>query len=371
MAKRYLSLGAVSVILALIGWGALTRAQIPLNTSPAHLSSTNGVFRDQTLARGDCGQCHTAHEETDPNTKHLFADNNNYLCFSPDGVGGCHATRPSGASAGYPATALDRMPLGVYWQGYFEANNGGLEQHGVLEQVRWPGQLIWDDPTYSPHAYDPDMPRQDNMSRGSCMNCHNVHEGVTEYDLLLDSAGPLQASMSFPPPAALGLCLGCHSTAGPPGMNPTGRLINDFYDNVNKSQVSNPGHAFLTPNGNIQAGSKLPCYNCHNPHGSAGSNGLAPNNYLLSDERPGWYGLTDTKNDPAQVRRFCSGCHPFSDGVGGGLVEGVVLAPLTDLRAEHSSMAMEHCYDCHGRDYDAPNGRNVHNPNLGLGVRDE
>jgi hypothetical protein len=352
----------------LMSVSVLPRAQVISPGDAAHLDSAYGAYRDASVPRGDCRQCHLAHAEAAPNAGNLFAANNNYLCFSPDGIGGCHATQPTGGSSGYPAGALDRIPLSLYWQGYFEANNAGVERHGVLEQVRWPGQLIWENPNASPHAYDPDMPIQDDMARGACKNCHNVHEGVAQYDLLIDSAGPLAATITSRPPTALALCFSCHSTSGPPGMNPEGRLILDFYDDINRSRNSSPGHAFENSYGAVQAGSKLPCYNCHNPHGSQGGNGIQPNAYLISDERPQWYGLTDTKNSAEQARRFCNGCHPFSDGLGGGLVEGIALEPINPDRPEHRSTGTEHCYDCHGRDYSAPNGRNVHNPGRGLQI---
>lgn len=363
---------AALVSIAALTWHALARSPggpegaqaqvIPSDSGgAAHLDSLYGVLLDPSLRRGDCGQCHVMHEEAVPNENNLFVPPNNYLCFSPEGVGGCHATSPTGGSRGYPAQETDRLPQGGEWYGYFEPNVGGAERHGVQEQVSWPGRQVWENPLYSPHAADPDMPVKDDMGQGSCSNCHNVHQGVGPYDLLIDSLGPAARTNTSGAPGALHLCLACHSTEGPPALNPSGRFIEDFYDNVARRSGSNPGHAFVNSYGPIQAGTKLPCYECHNPHGSQGFTGAAPNAYLISDQRPGWYGLTDIRNDADQARRFCSGCHPYADGVGGGPVMGISLPPLPDEDA-HRSTSLEHCMECHGRDYSTPFGHNVHHP---------
>jgi predicted CXXCH cytochrome family protein len=363
-AKGFRKTSFVTALVA-VTFALLAQHRAPAQSGSAHTDPDNGAFRDPQVARGDCRQCHLAHDEVSPATDNLFTQNNNYLCFSPDGIGGCHATRPTGGAAGYPAQESDRFPSGTPWQGYFEANNAGSEVFGVQEQVRWPGQQIWEDPTFSPHAFDADMPLKDDMGRGACKNCHDVHDGVTPYDLLLDSVGPISGSGASIPPAAYALCFSCHSSTGPAGMNPTGRYVYDYYDGLNQQQGSRTGHGFKNSYGPILAGAKLPCYDCHNPHGSAGADDLQPNAFLLSDQRPGWYGLTDIRNDSVQVRRFCSGCHPFSDGIGGGMVEGVALPALPGSQAAHASTATAHCYDCHGRDYNSPTGFNVHNPGAG------
>ena len=114
----------------------------------------------------------------------------------------------------------------------------------------------------------------------------------------------------------------------------------------------------------MSLGARLPCYDCHNPHGSQGFGGGGPNKYLLSDQRPGWYGLDSIKTSSAQARRFCFGCHKSSDGLYGGVVEGLTLSPLPNDVAEHSASGQAHCYDCHGRDYSSSTSFNIHNPNV-------
>jgi len=329
-----------------------------------HLSSMDGVLRDPAIARGDCRQCHVLHAESQPQLKNLFAPNDNMLCYSTTGIGGCHINRPDGGAAGYPAQEQDRFPNLHPYHGYFEANAGGNRLAGVSNRTRWPGKSVWENSQYSPHYASPSMPRLDGTGRGSCLNCHDPHSSATPYDHLKSQYGPIAGSGSNAAPPEYQLCLSCHGPSGPPGLSPESRRIADFYSRVS-SGSSRAGHAISSTRGAVKQGDRLPCYDCHNPHGSAGSNGHQPNASLISDQRPGWYGLTDLMNDSVQVRRFCVGCHSYADQPGsGGLVEGVTAEPLPDVYP-HRSYETKHCYDCHGRDYSSPNGYNVHNPSDG------
>jgi hypothetical protein len=346
------------------------RSQAPLDPpgnlpyDGAHLSPSDGVLRDPALPRGDCGQCHVTHAETQPQTQNLFAPNNNMLCYSTSGIGGCHINRPDGGAAGYPAQEQDRFPDQHPYHGYFEASAGGVRMPGVNNRTRWPGKLIWENSAYSAHYASPSMPRLDNTGRGSCFNCHDPHNGATPYDQLKRRYGPIAGSGTNAAPAEYALCLDCHGPSGPSGLSPESRRIADFYSRVS-SGSSRAGHAITSTRGAVKQGDRLPCYDCHNPHGSAGSDGQHPNGYLISDQRPGWYGLTDIRNDSVQVRRFCTGCHAYPDQPGsGGTVEGIRPKALPD-EYPHRSYETKHCYDCHGRDYSSPGGFNVHNPSSG------
>ena len=323
-----------------------------------HLSPTDGVFRDPAVPRGDCRQCHISHAETQPQTQTLFAPNDNMLCYSTTGIGGCHINRPSGGAAGYPAQEQDRFPALHPYHGYFEANSGGNRLPGVNNRTRWPGKLIWENSQFSAHYASPSMPRLDGAGRGSCFNCHNAHDGAAPYDQLIRLNGPISGAGFTTAPPEYAMCFSCHSASGPSGLSPESRRIADFYS----QSRSRSGHAITATRGAVKQGDKLPCYNCHNAHGSAGSDGLRPNDFLISDQRPGWYGLTNIKNDTVQVRRFCTGCHAYPDLPGsGGQVEGITPKPLPN-KQPHRSYEFRHCYDCHGRDYSTPNGNNIHYP---------
>jgi hypothetical protein len=139
-------------------------------------------------------------------------------------------------------------------------------------------------------------------------------------------------------------------------------LIADFYNS--SLGGGKRGHQ-VGGGGYVPSNSRLSCSDCHNPHGSAGYSNLGPNGFLISDQRPGWYGLNDIRNDNVQVRRFCFGCHTSSDGVGGGTVQGMSPGRLPNEVPYHVFNGTKHCYDCHGRDYSSSSGNNVHNPSGG------
>ncbi len=330
-----------------------------------HGSLLNGVQRSTELPRGSCVQCHSNHDGGMARPFGLFQENSNELCMSQS-VGGCHADQPSGATTGYPATEANRLPLGSSDPGYFEHNSAGIRIPGVNNLVRWPGRTVWQNPTFSAHYFDSDMPIKDAFGNGSCDNCHDVHGGVSTRDMLDTTYNGIVGSQIGTRATSFELCIGCHSMNGPLGMRESSKYISDFYDRaINPGERS--GHGVSSGSGYVPTGARLPCADCHNPHGSQGYANGGANGFMLSDERPGWYGLTDIRNDNLQVRRFCFGCHVSSDGQGGGQVEGMALGQLPSEVSAHSFGGTVHCYDCHGRDYGSPTGFNVHNPSDGEG----
>lgn len=329
-------------------------------TSP-HGNSLTGVLRDPRFGRGECGHCHLGHKEITPEKLLLFTQNNNNLCYT------CHSSKP----VGYPAQEEDRMPIGSSYPGYFEYNSNGVKIPGVENRKRWPGQLAYENSGYSssgkffsPHRSDLDMPRKDNNNSGMCVNCHNPHGTKNPFDMLDTTYLNIEGAFVGGRPENYELCFKCHSTLGPTGMNPEGKRIGDFYDKLINNDAES-GHQFKTTFGYVKKGDKLPCYDCHNPHGSQGNDGVHPNAYLLSDQRLGWSGLDSLKTSNFHIRKFCFGCHKSSDGQGGGSVEGVSLQALPNSVLEHSFNDQTHCYDCHGRDYSSPTARNIHHPASG------
>jgi len=352
----------LSVSLIVVCSSALDADGGRYRTSP-HGSPQTGVYRSNDYPRGTCAQCHSSHDAVAAYPFALFRENSSDLCMTAS-QGGCHADQPTGATSGYPAQEADRMPIGSSDPGYFEYNSGGIRLPGLANLVRWPGQQVWEDVSYSSHRSDPDMPIKDVFGYGSCDNCHNVHGGPSSHDMLDTTYGGITKSSLEPLAANLELCLSCHSRNGPVGMSDSAKYIADYYDrSLNPSGSS--GHGVLRGSGYVTASSRLPCYDCHNPHGSQGYGKLGANGFLLSDQRPGWYGLTDIKNDSIQVRRFCFGCHKASDGAGGGIVEGLTLPALPNTVTAHASSATAHCYNCHAGDYTSPSSHNVHNPDSG------
>ncbi len=344
-----------------------------------HGDPENGVQRTGSPdERGECSQCHIMHGAVESGVTGgeafpylLFTENGNNLCYGGGDAGGCHRDRPFN----YPARESDRMPEYADNPGYFEFNNGAVRIPGVNKRNRWPGEQAYENPLtykggklFSPHAFDQDMPIVDESGQGACRNCHDPHEGDGSHDLLVMEYGPVSGAGEIKAPAAYDLCLGCHSFEGPVGMDIENKWIRDYYDSsINEDLTTghqirfNPRVALSWPS-NVELGDKLPCYDCHNPHGSWGNDGTNPNGYLISDERPDWSGLTDTLDDPGQSRRFCLGCHISSDGEAGSRsVEGIIMNTISS-RKGHLSSSGASCHTCHGGDYSTSNSFNVHHP---------
>jgi cytochrome c553 len=349
----------------------------PQSTNSPHLDPVNGVSRvaSPTTPVGDCAHCHDLHalESGDsPYPNALFAENSNLMCYTAGGTGPCHQAMP----ANYPATETSRIPEGFPNAGYFEYNGGGQKIWGVNYRDRWPGAQVFDNPgmmgslrSYSPHRNDPDMPRLDEAGVGSCLNCHNPHGSENPFDMLVSPYLGIGGFDEPTYPKRYQLCFDCHSAFGPMGMENSGRQIQDYYDSSMNGESAghqinlNPRIALSWPS-HIRKGDKLPCYDCHNPHGSRGYNGQGPNVFLISDERPGWANLSATKKDPVNNRRFCLGCHIPADGVAGSqTVEGIVMNTMSNL-PEHNFLSIAGCFECHGSDYASPTSNNVHNPGM-------
>ena len=349
----------------------------PVTYSP-HLDPDHGVLRinEPWAPRGSCSQCHDMKGPDTggpPYPRLLFEENGNQLCYSAGGA--CHQLVP----INYPADETSRIPPGFPDAGYFEYNSGGSKINGVEYRNRWPGEAVFENTAlsgigsgyFSPHRNDPDMPRIDPAGSGSCLNCHYPHGSNNPFDMLVGTYRGIGGSTDITYPSQYGACFTCHSTFGPSGMEGTGRLIADYYDSsINADNRAghqirmNPAIAISWPS-HIRQGDKLPCYDCHNPHGSRGYGGAGPNAFLISDERPGWANLVDTRTDPVQSRLFCLGCHIPSDGVPGSQqVEGIVMNTLPAEDA-HRSTDFRGCFECHGADYSTSDADNVHHPGPG------
>jgi len=362
----FATLAAALLVLA----GSRLPAQVQ---SGPHTDPVYGVERVATTPPtiGACTQCHDMHGDDQtfpPAAPVLFRPDDNNLCYDTSGVRGCHNSTP----LNYPLVDSDFMPVYTQYPGYPEANASGDKIHGVQYRGRWPGSYVYESTAtvnghdISPHRNDIDMPRQDAQGHGLCLNCHDPHGTDNPFDMLLGTYRGVEGHADFGPPAAYQECFSCHGPDGPPGMNSAGRYIQDFYDEGLNPQTAghqirrNPAIALSWPS-YMQVGDKLPCYICHNPHGSRGNNGAEPNAYLLNDAIPGWSGITDPLNVAEQGRRVCFGCHIPSDGVPGSrVVLGIVMNTIPN-KMPHRSSNRRNCMDVHGNFYGSSTSHNIHN----------
>jgi hypothetical protein len=207
--------------------------------------------------------------------------------------------------------------------------------------------------------------------RGDCLYCHAAHGGANAYDgLVATFTVPTQATLSSDKSdgSYAALCFACHGGVRPDGFGATPVDIKQFVT----APGGSGGHSIVSSGAALPVGSPLPCFECHNAHGSARGN-LSQ----ISDERGGSLSTTDA----AGVREFCFTCHATSDTAAGwdsasgtykqvSSADEIVGVPrnggvlLLPDEAAHAEGASESCYNCHGNDYGS-GGNNVHNPGGG------
>ncbi len=247
----------------------------------------------------------------------------------------------------------------------------------------FPGATTYRDPVANAHVGIP-ASNEPTRSAGDCLLCHNAHGSASRYDSLVATLAPSTAA-SLAHDRATGeyaaLCLGCHDGGS---WEASGAVDIKRYVTAGASDDSTRaafGHRIKTAGGTLPVGAAIPCYDCHNPHGSSRGNAS-----LISDERGA--GL-DTRSGAADVRRFCLGCHATSDlkgwdSVAEAYTAVTALDTFEGLRRDggpagsgpeggynwlrlapsngHQSADTESCYVCHGDEYGSPDSNNVHSP---------
>jgi len=118
---------------------------------------------------------------------------------------------------------------------------------------------------------------------GDCLWCHASHRAPSEYDNLVGEFGP-----SSPGDHGADVCFvsgACHDISGGYGS----------------------GHLISTPTATLAVGSPLPCYECHNAHGSKNGNAMLGQDTLGQNLDP---------STPEGEAAFCYTCHLSSDSYG-------------------------------------------------------
>lgn len=220
--------GVSAVLLGaflVLGFAGSSHAAGGVFSQTKHGNPTTGVYRDSTLPRGDCSQCHLQHDGSAPNDFALFAPDNNALCATA----GCHNLS---------------TPDGVY-QGLTVYNGSS---HGTSSLMVWPG---------------PTPPARPFGDAGKCVNCHDPH-GFT------DSSGLIPAMAIA---REENLCDTCHD-GSPATKNIAAQFAKQYRHPVelsgryNEAEDGNPA-SYGATNRHAE------CQDCHNPH-VAKSDGFAP-----------------------------------------------------------------------------------------------
>ncbi len=327
------------------------------------LSSGHTIDVGTTSAAGigGCDTCHNIHGASS-DARRIPARKINGVAVTSAGKQLCLACHDAGDSwygAGYPSTASPTR-----------------DATGYPVSGTWPGPSTYASETNA-HRLIPETTQTispgDPVAReqGDCRYCHAAHGGKNAYDGLLTTfTVPSQSTLASDQAdgSYAALCFTCHGGPTPNGFSTAPVDIKQFATAAGGSS----GHSIVTSGGTLPVGAPLPCFECHNPHGSKRGNGS-----LLSDER----GASLATTSAAGVRAFCFTCHTASDTTAGwdstaqayapvpsaekivGLPRdgGVLHLPAIDGHAESDTVS---CYECHGNSYDS-GGRNVHDPGQG------
>lgn len=307
----------------------------------------------------NCSSCHIPHarEESSPM---LPGRKVNGVDIAADGSGwcvACHDSADSWFGPGYPSTSAPTrdatgFPVSGTWPGPDTYSSGSNAHRLIAETTQTSaggGRVV--------------------RAQGDCLYCHAAHRGPNGYDGLVAQFRPSTNSTLATDQANgvyAALCLACHGKTPASGF--TGATAGANIAQFVATGTPSAGHRIMSAGGNLPVGAPLPCYDCHNPHGSRRGNAS-----LISDER----GRSLETSSATGVRHFCLTCHSTADqssgwdsssnsyvAVGVQTIEGLPRSGgalrLPDLIG-HNESSSTSCESCHGHDYSA-GGNNVHDP---------
>lgn len=355
-----------------------TGASTNIKTGPDSFGLTSGHVLEglvdtsipADLTNG-CSSCHTAHGDYATRTG-LPARTVNSVAISSTGNAWCLACHNDAndwyAKKGtYPSLSSPTR------------NATGFPVAGTFA-----GATVYADQTKNAHVLIPATAGAKSRQAGDCLYCHAAHGSTAPYDALVANVSP-STSQTVTADRTTGayaaLCFTCHSggsweTSGAPNI---ARYAT--HDATDTGIGAGGGHRIKSSGGTLPTNAPLPCYDCHNPHGSSRGN-----KRLISDALGA---SLDTSAGPTAVRQFCFTCHTSSDGFGWESATATYTAPagtalVEGLRrdggapgsgpdfgqnwlrlrtsAGHAKADSTSCYDCHGSDYSKASGNNVHDP---------
>ncbi|MDY0341110.1 MAG: cytochrome c3 family protein [Coriobacteriia bacterium] len=188
----------------------------------------------------------------------------------------------------------------------------------------FPGATIYAEPSSNAHANIPAGSMSDwaigsreaTRVAGDCLWCHSGHRGKSEYDGLVDTFGapkdPASADDLVDGDYAA-VCFRCHAETLAEGIQFEGSpVVADIASSAlatDAAPINSNGHRVRSESSTLPQDTPLPCYECHNPHGSANGN-----TRLISDT----LGSSLDVSTDAGMRAFCFTCHTSSDPDGDG-----------------------------------------------------
>ncbi|MDO9556443.1 MAG: cytochrome c3 family protein [Coriobacteriia bacterium] len=338
------------------------------NSFSADLPSGHSVEETTTSAdlTNVCTNCHVVH--LDPATR----DNLPGLSVNDTEVAGvgnewCFACH-NDSNDWYTSTTTTPYP---------DMADPSRDASGYPVYGTFPGASVYTSPTANAHLGIPASSGETTRVAGDCLYCHAAHRAPNAYDGLVATFTPSTALADDRVNGTYATsCFACHG--GADSTETTAAVGAADIKQFVTAGKDRSGHRIKTSGGVLPVGAPLPCYDCHNPHGSTLGNTM-----LISDELGGSLEPT-TATGPAaaaKVRQFCFTCHTTLDTakgwdsagystVGTATVEGIrrdggVLKLPAMTMTGHKEADAQNCYSCHRSDYGA-GGYNVHNPGSGV-----
>lgn len=310
-----------------------------------------------------CSSCHSAHGDFNlsrmlprPSINGTAVARGNSWCLA------CHNSTNDWFGPGYPSLAAPSrdasgFPVSGRFPGPSVVSSAGANRHALI-----PASTI----------------ATPSRQAGDCLYCHESHRSANRYDALRHTyRAPSASTLASDQIGGFAeSCFACHGGVTQASLFTTRPVnIRQFVATSTVATTTNMGHRIETAGGTFPVGSPLPCFSCHNPHGSSRGN-----RSLISDER----GRLLSTTSAAGVRAFCLTCHATTDGFVWNSITSTVAAVSTTetvvgLRRDggtgpirnalrlptvtvgHNRADTVSCYACHGNSY-AVGGNNVHNP---------
>jgi predicted CXXCH cytochrome family protein len=281
--------------------------------APHRALTARNIFRNASSAQGELSTCYACHDGTSASTNIKAGPANSFVLSSghtmesridtttpadlANSCSDCHSphknylTRPLLWKSQVNTTTVTGADTTWCLSCHNDAQDWYVKKYGsayptltpTLDASGFPiagtftGRTIYTSATANAHSTIPTS--GSDRVRGDCRYCHATHRGPAKYDALL-------ATLTVPTAATLAsdrangdyaaACFACH---GGGAWVASGAVdIKQFATYNGASSVVYSGHRIKSATASAPVDAPLPCFACHNPHGSGRGN-----NSLITD----------------------------------------------------------------------------------------
>ncbi len=216
-----------------------------------------GTVRDLTNA---CSSCHTPHREYTSRPK-LWRSAINSATVNGNDTSWCLACHND--SQDWYVTKYGAYPA---------LDSPTRDASGYPGAGTFPGRTVYLGGSTDPHSQIPSSTSPETRSTGDCRYCHVAHRSPQKYDAVVATFAP-STPASVVRDRTDGdyatLCFTCHSGGSWEASGAANVKQYITADGNDTSLSAFSGHRIKTAGGFLPTNAPMPCYDCHNPHGSA------------------------------------------------------------------------------------------------------